>query len=554
MSSQSIYLEPGQRREVTFPHRFEVPTDPGRATFSVASVSIPADPLAADDTRSLVVPVVAALPVVFVDQYGEDEDLVKNQIGETFHLRRLLAPVTTRGEHGRQLIQVRHLKVDQLDRDVLHDARLVVMAGVQTPAVAVTLLREYVEQGGQLFIAAGGQFDPVAWQEFAWLDGGGILPAPLRPQPIGVRPTDATTTLEPFFLDPASMASDYFQLEGVSRVDLNDLYTAPYFFKAVGLELREDVLSTMIEKEAARIAAARAPRSDDEKKTAPAPEATSWLTWVPPRIDRDWQLTPQEIALRTRPHTLAVFSNREPFLVQRHIGRGDVIFATSSVQSDWNTLPKTNAVLIYDRIFRSMLENGFPRRNLTPVEAGQVVLPVDPKERLNRFSLSRPGLAEEPLAVDALGGDVYGVTLRNLSTRGIYRVVAKRPETTADQTTVAKLWEIPLAVNGYERESELKTLNADGLEERIGDVPVRWVPRDGAIRLEGSRIVGQNSWKWIMSLVLGCLLVELVVLVWPTFSRNPSTSNSDAMLAGRSTVPPSLHTSPAVGGELERAR
>ena len=527
VASQTIDLEPGQRREVTFPYRFDLPTDPGQATFATAAVSIPADPLATDDTRTLVVPVVAALPVVFVDQLGEEESPAKNRYGETFFLRRLLAPVTTRGEHGRQLIQIRHVKVDELARDLLHDARLVVLAGVQTPAPAVKLLRDYVEQGGQLFIAAGGEFDPVAWQHDAWLNGAGILPAPLKPDFIGVRPSEATGSLRPFFLDPTSMVHDYFQLEGNSRTDLSDLYSAPLFFKAAAVDLREESLKPMLADEARRITAAREAKAAAEKAAAtgqspgkplpqPAAEASTWLSWAAFQPDRDQDRSPEELADRTRPHTLAVFSNREPFLIERRIGRGNVILATSAVQSDWNTLPVSDAVLIFDRMFRAMLLRGLPERNLAP--ADHVLLPVEPKDRMNRFSLSRPGHPDEPLSVDALGGDVYGVTVRNLATRGIYRVVAKRQESAGNPEADDRLWEIPLAVNGPERESELRTLDADGLKERLGDAPIRWVGRTGAISLEGALVSFQNSWKWLMATVLACLLVELAVLAWPAIS------------------------------------
>ena len=57
----------------------------------------------------------------------------------------------------------------------------------------VPLLREYVEQGGQLVIAAGGEFDPVAWQKRGLARGRGILPAPLEPDFVGVRRTKPPT-------------------------------------------------------------------------------------------------------------------------------------------------------------------------------------------------------------------------------------------------------------------------------------------------------------------------------------------------------------------------
>ena len=78
-------------REVTFRYTFDsVQPDPGRPPFVPVKVSIEEpDRLAADDSFYLMVPVVAALPVAFLDQLSPaDEDPVKGQIGETFHLRR----------------------------------------------------------------------------------------------------------------------------------------------------------------------------------------------------------------------------------------------------------------------------------------------------------------------------------------------------------------------------------------------------------------------------------------------------------------------------------
>ena len=200
VGSETIDLDPGQSREVTFKYRFDASVEPGKAVFIPAKVSIPADQLEADDFRVISVPVVAALPVVFVDQYGADEDRKRNRHGETLHLRQLLSPVTARGDSIRQLVEIRHLKIDQVDRDSLKDARLVVIAGVANPEGAVSVLRDYVKQGGQLVVAAGAEFDPAQWNQAAWLDGAGILPVPLKQQPIGKTPEETTGELKPFFL------------------------------------------------------------------------------------------------------------------------------------------------------------------------------------------------------------------------------------------------------------------------------------------------------------------------------------------------------------------
>ena len=58
--------------------------------------------------------------------------------------------------------------------------------------------------------------------------------------------------------------------------------------------------------------------------------------------------------------------NDVPFVVTQQQGRGRVVFVTTGLFSNWNTLPKTNAMLIFDRIMRSMLLATLPDRNRSP--------------------------------------------------------------------------------------------------------------------------------------------------------------------------------------------
>lgn len=543
VESKVINLEPGQSREVTFQHRFfDVPAEPGKPVFVPARVSLPPDRLKEDDTRWLSVPVVAALAVVFVDQYGaEEEDSRKNRYGETRHLRRLLAPVVSRTESARQLVQVRHVKVEQVDRKLLEDARLVVVAGVADPGPAVQVLREYVEQGGQLVVAAGGEFDPAAWNQTAWLKGAGILPAPLRPQPVGALP-DESPDVKPFFLAFNTMSHDLFHLADMPREELEDLYSLPCFFKAVAADLSETTMQEMVDAEAARIRQQRdrlaelelnlkqwdekeaknkltdeQRRERDEQTQRRDSLYPTWLLWSPPQTELRSQVDPAEQAERTRSRPLAAFENRLPFLVHRRIGAGQVVFAASGVFSPWNNLPKTNAVLLFDRLFRSMLEGTLPQRNFESVE--HVTLPVT--DRSWTYRLKRPGGNDEPLTIDALGGDLYGVTVRGLASRGIYRVTASAGEEgrIAGAAGRERLWEAVLAVNGPVRESETAVVDQQELKARLGDTPFRWIARDEPISLEGARVRGQNLWKWLIGLVLIGLVAELALVARPALVR-----------------------------------
>src|SRR4051812_25390983 len=212
VGQQTITIEPGLgTREVSFQcvfHTLSELPEPDKPVYVPLRATITPDRLPQDDERWLATPVVAALPVVFIDQYGpEEEDVLRGHLGETRHLRTLLAPRSSRADARRQLVQIRHIGPHGLARELLADARLVVIAGLHDPGEMTPLLREYVQQGGQLLIAAGAEFDPSAWNDAAWNDGKGVLPLPLAAKPIGQTPEEAGDSLQPFFLSFESLAA-----------------------------------------------------------------------------------------------------------------------------------------------------------------------------------------------------------------------------------------------------------------------------------------------------------------------------------------------------------
>ena len=561
VASKTVTLEPGQgAREVSFQYLFNAyQPEPGRSLSVPVKVSLTPDSLPADDERALVVPVVAALPVVFVDQYGEDdEDSVKNRVGETRLLRKLLAPLASRAENTRQLVRVRHVKLDQVSRELLEDARLVVMAGLADPGDGTSLLRDYVAQGGQLFIAAGGAydparnsgFDPARWTESAWLDGRGILPTPLLPEPLGALPDDAGRELKPFFLAFDSLqAHQYFQLAGVSEDELRDLYSEPFFFKAVRADVSDETLQALRQAELRRLeddqqflAAAQTRRrqavesggegaldeagkqrlrSDEQREGQLRP---AWLLWAQQLTAGEDESLPddpgqrasrlQMLAERTLPRVLARFDDPAgtPYLLIRKIQRGDVLLATSGLLSNWNTLPTSNAVVIFDRVLRAMIQSTLPPRNFGPTE--RIALPLPTAEREVTLQLRRPdgGAQPEPLDRGFVGQEQLGFQIEQPLARGVYRVTALRAGGSENPGTRETAWELPVAVNGDSEESELQPLGRDQFEARVGDAAVRWVGPDDEISLAGTQVSGQDSWWWLILAVLGLLLAELLLV------------------------------------------
>lgn len=545
----------GAARQVEFQHVFnalaELP-EPERPVFVSLKATITSDNLPQDDSRYLIVPVVAALPVVFVDQYGDQEDASRNRLGETRHLRKLLAPKTARSDAPKQLVKVRHLRPDQLSRDLLADARVVIMAGISSPGENVSLLREYVQQGGQLLLAAGGGFDPQAWNDEAWLDGMGILPLPLASEPIGETPEAAGNKLKPFFLSFESLRGEkLFELPNVSEEELRDVYSEPFFFKAVQADASTEALAAAAEKQQAQLAeelavlaeiethkeAAEAKRNqltEEELRTLMADEARekelrpSWVTWTGPALAaheaapdadaRDRQVA--QLLAAEAPRVLARFTSEAgpPFLAEKRVGQGRIVFCATGLQSAWNTLPQSNAIFVFDRLIRGMIRATLPERNLAARE--RLTLPLPSNERDVSVKLVRPGV-EQPETLDAgfIGAEQRGVTLTGLDQRGIYRIVARR--TGADALEEKPLWEIAFAVNGSPDESELTPLARTKFEELAADTPLRWVGENESITLAGEAFYGQSTWWWLALVVLALLLVEMSILAWPRLTEIP---------------------------------
>ncbi len=495
VASQTVDLEPGQAREVRFPpYRFEVPLEPGGVRFVAAELSIPHDRLPEDDRRTMAVPVASSLPVVFVDQEGSDEDPQRNRLGETFRLRRLLAPVVLRAAKEPPLVDVRHLKFDRLNRETLRDARLVVIAGIARPTEApLALLRQYVEQGGSVVLAAGGDFDPAAWTAAAWKGGTGVLPAPLKDSLIV--PLSAGASARPLQLDVASLVHEYFLLDQTPREELDELYRLAHFLKVV----EADVSASAIEPLARCAASAASP-----------PPQLRWLTWGEDRQSID-ELPPDQRATRAQPRVLGTYTNGAPFLVEREIGRGRVLFVSTGLFRHWSTLTATNAVVLFDRIFRSLLDRSLPRRNLATTD--RLVVPVPGELRGAKVTLAGPAGKEQFLSVDALDDDRYGIVLTDLPMRGLYRLRASTAEA-EPRRRGAPLFETLLSAAGPESESELRYLTPSEIRQRLEGADVRLDVSAGSISGSAAEIVGRELAKWLMAAVLACLAVEMVILGW----------------------------------------
>ena len=543
VAEQYIEVEPGSNRELDFRHKFDVAGTSAEPLFVPATLELSPDRLAEDDRRTLIVPVVATVPVVFVDQYGVSERPEENLYGETARVRRLMS-APTRARVGavagrvKRLVKVVHRTIEELQRADLKEARLVVIGGVKSPTPeSVDLLRQYVEQGGQLFLSAGAEFDPAAWTSIAWRDGAGILPAPLSIEPIGKVPQPNETTTTSFRLKKDSMVGEVLHLETTPE-ETDDIYEAPIIFKAVVADIR-GARQGIAETERNRIEQRRdwlikyranekrwteqeskgkgglspqdaAQREKDQRTYAAM--TPNWLAWKNPLAQDTEDLSLEQLVDATQPQVLGRYDNDHPFVLYRDIGKGRVVMLTTGLWPKWNTLAIENSVLLLDRIMRSLLVRSLPDRTFGP--ESQILIPVSAADQAVDFTLRAPGEDQPRLkSVEALGKRGYGLLLRDIQRRGLYSVQRQSPAGEGEQPDQAAV-PMVLAVNGPAEESELASWTQDDLPDTIGKVNVRWLGVSDEIQLTGKTYIDPDFWEYLMVAALLCLLVEMCLLAW----------------------------------------
>ncbi|MBI5724677.1 MAG: BatA domain-containing protein [Planctomycetes bacterium] len=536
-------VQPGQFMQLKFRHRFDVAGTSRKPLYVPVTLELAPDHLPFDDYRSTIAPVASGVPVVFIDQLGQDEDPQASRYGETYPLRRLLAPgPAKKDEASGQLITVVHCKMGEMAMDQLREARLVVVAGVKEPsAQAVKLLREYVEQGGLVFIAAGGDFDPGAWTGAAWLDGAGILPAPLKPQFIGQLP-GANDQGEPavFHLALNSLKDPVFNMDMPKEL-LEEMLGRAFFFKAAAID--PEPLTELSRLEKARVeerrkwltqyednerlwaemesrnkltpdeAAKRQQERNDRRSKIP-----NWLTWQNPMARDPSSYTVEQLVGMAQPQIMGKYENGEAFAVRRKIGGGQVIFMTSGCYPLWNNMAVEHCVLVLDNMLRSLLTASLPDRNVDNVN--EITIPIDQADQGAAFQLLRPGQKDpSPLRVEALGSQTYGLRIRSIMQRGIYKIVRqnqKQDPNLADSADQVKQgredWQMLMAINGPGQEGDLTQLTRDELARKMPQDSYNWVGADESISLRGASFVGFNFWKYLIAVCLLLLLLEMFFL------------------------------------------
>ncbi len=147
-------LMPGKQVELNFQVVF------ADAGLHVLSASVPGDVLVADNVRDAGLQVTESLQVLLVDGAPG----IGTEPGETFFLRRALAPMT-RKRNDLLVRSVRHTELTAMD---LLDVDLIALCNV--PSLSPTAMQQlggWVQNGGGLLITLGDRTTPDSYEEFA---------------------------------------------------------------------------------------------------------------------------------------------------------------------------------------------------------------------------------------------------------------------------------------------------------------------------------------------------------------------------------------------------
>lgn len=463
VGEQLIDLASGQEKQVSFDYTFRALGGIVNPAYVPVRLELESDRLPLDNRRYFVAPVFRRIPVLFVDQHGTFEQPDQNRYGETFPLR-LLYNSRLGAARGANVPRppLQPVTIDAINQKQLKDVRLVVVAGVSAPTPeAVSLLRRFVEEGGELLITAGADFDPSQWTSVAWNQGAGILPTALMPEPLGALPKPGTARTKTFGLDVASLSRDLFNLR-ISESEWETVAGAPFFYRAV--RVRHGLT-----------------RGTSEKRDTEGPS---------------------QVGSRV----VGRYDNGEPFVIHRRIGKGNVIFVTTSCYPNWNNLAVApeGGILLYDQMMQWLLGQSIPSH--TFVEQRELVLPVDRRDQGARFQLaSKNESRRESLAVEAVGSDKFAVVARGIDRRDILEVQRLRGASDPGDKQPQPLF--TFAVNGPTEESSLlpvtpETLRQDG---------THWLNADEPISLAGGDSVQRDIWWYLLALAIVCLMAEMVV-------------------------------------------
>jgi hypothetical protein len=405
------------------------------------------DRLGADNRRSLVVDVIDRIKVLLVD--GDPSPTDDPFQGETAFLQAALHLPDPNDPEHRSLIDVEVCPVTGIGEKSLDDYAAVIMANVaECPPSLGEGLKTFVRAEGKgLIIFLGANVQPESYNR-ALFEQAGLLPGRIGAQfveapegGVNIGTAELSHPIVSFFSDK----------------DNQHFVTKPRFRKFYPIEM---------------------PQQDDEATKGDA-------------IDRAG--------------VVARFTDGQPAIAERCVGRGSVLLFASTADKEWSDFPLTPAFLMITR--RAAQQAALGRRPAKTLSVNDpIVLMLGAKDAGATADIRGPrGDTAHVAAIPSASNDLAAIEFPDTHFAGFYQL--RRAQTDAAQ------W---FAANPPRLESNLEALDEATLRARYPDLEAQWIaPSDELAALVSEKRSGKEIWTILFAIVVGCLLAEsFLALRW----------------------------------------
>ncbi len=201
---------------------------------------------------------------------------------------------------------------------------------------------------------------------------------------------------------------------------------------------------------------------------------------------------------------IARLENGDPFLVERHFGRGQVILAATACDTDWSSLPLNSSYVMLMREIIASTSIAQPQRNVatgTPLILHLDSMTTDPK-----IVVSDPTGQKHEIIADQSDG-LISAKYADTSRPGIY-------------TFIVGSNSIPYVVSASRSESRLAAMESSKLASLAKSAGATVISSgDEYSTLDQTRRFGREIWRPIFIAVVAMLFVELFLQQWITRKR-----------------------------------
>lgn len=206
--------------------------------------------------------------------------------------------------------------------------------------------------------------------------------------------------------------------------------------------------------------------------------------------------------LQPRSQVMAFFDSGDPFIAERKLEKGSVLFFASTVDRDWNNLPSKPIFLpLLHQIIYYLSTNPTEREREEPLRTGEVKeVKLNLKNPLSQVTVE-DAVGKTQVVDLQMDGNQALLIYKTTYIPGIYRVILP------DQA--GKKEEFLFSVNLDTLESDLSPISEEEISKRLNTMQLKIVPKSSFLESKDLEDNSRNQiWQFLLFSLLGLLILE----------------------------------------------